>query len=124
MLIKVFLLIPIVILCASCTPNSTDSIPQPTKTVYVPVPQSGSQSNIQEDYESDLEEIRLANCRLATDLFLQHIDLDREASSLENQANGFDYSSDSYRRLKEQANNLKNQSINLLFQSARLRENC
>ena len=124
MLIKVFLLIPILIFCASCTPNSTDSIPQPTKTIYVPVPQSGSQPNIQEDYESDLEEIRQANCRLATDLFLQHIDLDREASSLENQANGFDYGSDSYRRLKEQANNLKNQSINLLFQSARLRENC
>jgi len=124
MWIKLFFLMPIVIVCVSCAPNSTDSIPQPTKTIYVPVPQPGGQSNIQEDYESDLEEIKEANCRLANDLLLQHIDLDREASDLRNQANSFEYGSDSYRRLMEQADNLRDQSINLLIKSTRLRENC
>ena len=121
---KIIGIVTIVSLLAGCSSNSNGIEPQPTKTIYVPMPQPGGQSNIQEDYESDLEEIKETNCRLATDLFLQHIDLDREASSLENQANALEYDSDSYRRLREQASNLKNQSINLLFQSTRLRENC
>jgi hypothetical protein len=121
---KLFGIVTIVLLLSGCTSNSDGIEPQPTKTVYVPVPQPGLQSNSQENIESDLADIRDSNCRLANDLYLQHIDLDREASSLENQARTFEYGSEAYRRLIEQASNLKDQSINLLFKSARLRENC
>jgi len=107
-----------------CSANSGGNEPQPTKTVYVPVPESGSNYGTQEDLNSNLDEIRRSNCRLADDLMFQSLDLSRQARDLENQAFSMEPGSDLAYRLQDQARNLKQQSLNLLIQSDQLRQNC
>ena len=107
-----------------CSSNSDGIEPQPTKTVYVPVPQPGLQSNIQEDFESDLQEIKDANCRLAQDLLMQSLDLDDQARNLERQAYSLGSDSDLYFKMKTQARNMQEQAMNLMIKSGQLRQNC
>ena len=117
-------IVTIVLLLTGCSSNSDGIEPQPTKTVYVPVPQPGLQSNIQEDFESDLQEIKDANCRLAQDLLMQSLDLDDQARNLERQAYSLGSDSDLYFKMKTQARNMQEQAMNLMIKSGQLRQNC
>jgi hypothetical protein len=110
----------IVLLLAGCSSNSDGIEPQPTKTVYVPVPGSG----IDPGFQDDLDDIRETNCRLANDLMFQSLDLSRQARDLESQSYSMPSGSDLSYQLQDQARNLRQQSLNLAFQSDQLRQNC
>jgi hypothetical protein len=124
MILRLVITFMFVLITSGCGSGSSESIPQPTKTVYVPVPQSGVQSNIQENFESDLQGIKEANCRLAQDLLMQSLDLDDQARDLERQASALGSSSDLYFKMRDQARNLEEQATNLLIKSSQLRQNC
>jgi hypothetical protein len=109
---------------AGCTSNSGGNEPQPTKTVYVPVPESGTNYGNQEDLNSNLDEIRRSNCRLADDLMFQSLNLERQARDLENQAFSMESGSNLAYQLQDQARKLKQQSLDLWFPSDQLRQNC
>jgi hypothetical protein len=111
-------------LLAGCSSNSDGIEPQPTKTVYVPAPQPGFQSNTQDDFESDLQEIKAANCRLAQDLLMQSLDLEDQARNLERQAYSLESNSDIYFKMKSQARAMQEQALNLMIKSSQLRQNC
>jgi hypothetical protein len=117
------LLLPLFLL-TGCSSENTENIPQPTKTVYVPVPQSGNNSGLQEELESSLDEIRQSNCRLSQDLLMQSINLGNQARDLESQAFSLDSLSDAYFKLNQQASQMRNQSIDLLVKSGELSSNC
>ncbi len=121
---KLIGIVTIVLLLTGCTSNSDGIEPQPTKTVYVPVPQPGFQSNTQDNFESDLQEIKDANCRLAQDLLMQSLDLEDQARNLERQAYSLGSDSDLYFRLKTQARDMQDQALNLMIRSGQLRQNC
>jgi hypothetical protein len=121
---KLIGIVTIVLLLAGCTSNSDGIEPQPTKTVYVPVPQPGFQSNTQDNFESDLREIKDANCRLAQDLLMQSLDLEDQARNLERQAYSLGSESDLYFRMKTQARDMQDQALNLMVRSGQLRQNC
>ena len=119
----------LVILCITfvltgCTSSSNDTEPQPTKTVYVPVPESGYNSGIQNDLNSNLDEIKQSNCRLADDLLFQSLNLSRQARDLESQAYSMERGSDLSYQLQDQARDLNQQALNLMIQSDQLRQNC
>ena len=114
----------IVLLLAGCSSNSDGIEPQPTKTVYVPVPESGMNSGFQDELNSNLDDIRQSNCRLADDLMFQSLDLSRQARDLESQAFSMPSGSDLSYQLQDQARKLRQQSFNLAFQSDQLRQNC
>ena len=118
--VKVFILAFLLISLTGCTSTNGGEEPSPTKTVYVPVPDSGISNN----YDSNLDEIKQSNCRLADELTFQSLDLSREARNLESQALSMGINSDSYFQLMDQARSLQQQSINLLIQSDQLRQNC
>ena len=108
----------------SLTSNSND--PQPTETVYVPAPESGTNYENQENLNSELDEIRKSNCKLAdelrslsTDLWLQSIDLREQANSFGSELSSFDKMD-----LEIKANDLLWKSIDLEKQSDQLRKNC
>ena len=109
---------------AGCSTNSDGTEPQPTKTVYVPVPESGINSGFQDEVNSNLDEIRRSNCRLADDLMFQSLNLSRQARDLESQAFSMPGGSDLSYQLQDQARKLNQQSLNLLIQSDQLRQNC
>jgi hypothetical protein len=109
---------------SSCSSNSEGVEPQPAKTVYVPVPQPGLQSNSQNNFESDLQEIKDANCRLAQDLLMQSLDLEDQARNLERQAYSLGSESDLYFKMKTQARDMQDQALNLMIRSGQLRQNC
>ena len=111
-------------LLTGCSSENTENIPQPTKTVYVPVPQSGNNSGLQEELESSLDEIRQSNCSLSQDLLMQSINLGNQARDLESQAFSLDSLSDAYFKLNQQASQMRNQSIDLLVKSGELSSNC
>ena len=117
------LFLPIFLL-TGCSSEDTGSTPQPTKTVYVPVPQSGNNSGLQEELESNLDEIKQSSCRLSQDLLMQSISLGNQARDLESQAFSLDSRSDAYFTLNQQASQLRNQSIDLLVKSGELSSNC
>lgn len=121
---KLIGIVTIVLLLTGCTSNSDGIEPQPTKTVYVPVPQPGFQSNTQDNFESDLREIKDANCRLAQDLLMQSLDLEDQARNLERQAYSLGSESDLYFRMKTQARDMQDQALNLMVRSGQLRQNC
>ena len=121
---KLIGIVTIVLLLTGCTSNSDGIEPQPTKTVYVPVPQPGFQSNTQDNFESDLQEIKDANCRLAQDLLMQSLDLEDQARNLERQAYSLGSESDLYFRMKTQARDMQDQALNLMVRSGQLRQNC
>lgn len=114
----------IVLLLAGCSSNSDGIEPQPTKTVYVPVPEPGKNSGFQDELNSNLDDIRQSNCRLADELMFQSLDLSRQARDLESQAYSMQSGSDLSYQLQDQARKLKQQSFNLLIQSDQLRQNC
>jgi hypothetical protein len=111
-------------LVSGCSSNSNGIEPQPTKTVYVPVPESGINSGFEDELNSNLEEIRQANCRLADNLMFQSLDLSRQARDLERQAYTMESGSDLSYQLQDQARKLNQQSLNLFIQSDQLRKNC
>lgn len=113
-----------ILLLAGCSSNSGGIEPQPTKTVYVPVPEPGFNSGFQDELNSNLDDIRQSNCRLADDLMFQSLDLSRQARDLESQAYSMPSGSDLSYQLQDQARKLKQQSISLLIQSDQLRQNC
>jgi len=117
-------IVTIVLLLAGCTSNSDGIEPQPTKTVYVPVPESGINSGFQDELNSNLDDIKQSNCRLADDLMFQSLDLSRQARDLESQAYSMPSGSDLSYQLQDQARKIKQQSFNLLIQSDQLRQNC
>ena len=117
-------IVTIVLLLTGCTSNSDGIEPQPTKTVYVPVPESGINSGFQDELNSNLDDIRESNCRLADDLMFQSLDLSRQARDLESQAFSMPSGSDLSYQLQDQARKLRQQSFNLAFQSDQLRQNC
>jgi hypothetical protein len=121
---KVVGIMTIVLLVSGCSSNSNDIEPQPTKTVYVPVPESGINSGFEDELNSNLEEIRQANCRLADNLMFQSLDLSRQARDLERQAYTMESGSDLSYQLQDQARKLNQQSLNLFIQSDQLRKNC
>jgi hypothetical protein len=123
-LIKLLLLAPITILCTSCASNSTDSIPQPTKTVYVPSPESQNNLDYHDELNADLDTIKQENCRLGQDLVWQSLDLENQARELERQATDLGSDSDLYFKLKNQARDMQDQAIQLMFKSMKLRDNC
>ena len=110
----------LVLLLTGCSSNSEGIEPQPTKTVYVPAPESG----INPDFQDDLDDIRQTNCRLADDLMFQSLDLSRQARDLESQSYSMPSGSDIAYQLQDQARKLRQQSLNLAFQSDQLRQNC
>lgn len=114
----------IVLLLSGCSSNSDGVEPQPTKTVYVPVPESGIDLGFQDELNSNLDDIRQSNCRLADELMFQSLDLSRQAQDLESQSYSMQSGSDFSYQLQDQARNLKRQSLNLLIQSDQLRQNC
>lgn len=108
----------------SLTSNSND--PQPTETIYVPAPESGTNYENQEDLNSELDEIRKSNCKLAdelrslsTDLWLQSNDLRDQSFSIGSELTTFDKMD-----LERKANDLLWKSHDLQEQSDQLRENC
>lgn len=109
---------------SGCSTGTSENIPEPTKTVYVPAPESGINSGFQDELDSNLENIRKSNCRLADDLMIQSLDLSRQARDLESQAVAMESGSDISNQLKEQARKINQQSINLWIQSDQLRRNC
>ena len=117
-------IVTIVLLLTGCTSNSDGIEPQPTKTVYVPVPESGINSGFQDELNSNLDDIKQSNCRLADDLMFQSLDLSRQARDLESQAYSMPSGSDLSYQLQDQARKIKQQSFNLLIQSDQLRQNC
>ncbi len=121
---KVVGIMTIVLLVSGCSSNSNGIEPQPTKTVYVPVPESGINSGFEDELNSNLEEIRQANCRLADNLMFQSLDLSRQARDLERQAYTMESGSDLSYQLQDQARKLNQQSLNLFIQSDQLRKNC
>jgi hypothetical protein len=122
--VKVIILAFLLISLTGCTSNNGGEAPNPTKTVYVPVPDTGYQSGIQEDFESDLQGIRDANCRLAQDLLMQSLDIENQARDLEREAFSLGSNSDLYFNMRDQARNLKDQALNLMIKSNELRQNC
>ena len=121
---KVVGIMTIVLLVSGCSSNSNGIEPQPTKTVYVPVPESGINSGFEDELNSNLEDIRQANCRLADNLMFQSLDLSRKARDLERQAYTMESGSDLSYQLQDQARKLNQQSLNLFIQSDQLRKNC
>lgn len=121
---KVVGIMTIVLLVSGCSSNSNGIEPQPTKTVYVPVPESGINSGFEDELNSNLEDIRQANCRLADNLMFQSLDLSRQARDLERQAYTMESGSDLSYQLQDQARKLNQQSLNLFIQSDQLRKNC
>ena len=121
---KFVLIVTIVLLVTGCSSNSDGIEPQPTKTVYVPVPESGINSGFQDELNSNLDDIKQSNCRLADDLMFQSLDLSRQARDLESQAYSMPSGSDLAYQLQDQARKIKQQSFNLLIQSDQLRQNC
>jgi hypothetical protein len=121
---KLIGIVAIIFLISGCSTNSDGSEPQPTKTVYVPVPESGINSGFQDEFNSNLDDIRESNCRLADDLMFQSLDLSRQARDLESQAFSMPSGSDLSYQLQDQARKIKQQSFNLLIQSDQLRQNC
>ena len=121
---KFIRIVTIVLLLSGCSSNSDGIEPQPTKTVYVPVPESGVNSGFQDELNSNLDDIRQSNCRLADDLMFQSLDLSRQARNLESQAYSMPSGSDLSYQLQDQARKLNQQSLNLLIQSDQLRQNC
>ena len=121
---KVVGIMTIVLLVSGCSSNSNGIEPQPTKTVYVPVPEPGINSGFEDELNSNLEEIRQANCRLADNLMFQSLDLSRQARDLERQAYTMESGSDLSYQLQDQARKLNQQSLNLFIQSDQLRKNC
>jgi hypothetical protein len=121
---KVVGIMTIVLLVSGCSSNSNGIEPQPTKTVYVPVPESGINSGFEDELNSNLEEIRQANCRLADNLMFQSLDLSRQARDLERQAYTMESGSDLSYQLQDQARKLNQQSLNLFIQSDQLRKSC
>jgi hypothetical protein len=117
-------IVTIVLLLTGCSSNSDGIEPQPTKTVYVPVPEPGINSGFQDELNSNLDDIRQSNCRLADDLMFQSLDLSRQARDLESQAYSMPSGSDLAYQLQDQARKIKQQSFNLLIQSDQLRQNC
>jgi hypothetical protein len=122
--VKIIILAFLLVSLTGCGSTNGGEAPNPTKTVYVPVPDTGYQSGIQEDFESDLQGIRDANCRLAQDLLMQSLDIDRQARDLESQAYSFGSNSDLYFEMRDQARNMKDQALNLMIQSGQLSQNC
>lgn len=121
---KLIVLSLVSIFISGCSSNSSESVPQPTETVYVPVPESGINSKFEDELNSNLEEIRQTNCRLADELMFQSLDLSRQARELERQAYAMESGSDLSYQLKDQARKLNQQSLNLLIQSDQLSKNC
>ena len=122
---KIFLVsFLLIFLLTGCSSEDTGSTPQPTKTVYVPVPQSGNNSGLQGELESNLDEIEQSNCRLSQDLLIQSINLGNQARDLESQAFSADSLSDEYFTLSQQASQMRNQSIDLLMKSNELSKYC
>ena len=117
-------LVALTISLTGCTSTSDGVEPQPTKTVYVPVPESGTSFGNQEDLNSNLDDIRRSNCRLADELMFQSLNLSRQARDLESQAYSMELGSDLAYQLQDQARDLKQQALNLLIQSDQLRQNC
>jgi hypothetical protein len=122
--VKVIILAFLLISLTGCGSTNGGEAPNPTKTVYVPVPDTGYQSGIQEDFESDLQGIRDANCRLAQDLLMQSLDIENQARDLEREAFSLGSNSDLYFNMRDQARNLKDQALNLMIKSNELRQNC
>jgi hypothetical protein len=122
--VKVIILVFLLISLTGCGSTNGGEAPNPTKTVYVPVPDTGYQSGIQEDFESDLQGIRDANCRLAQDLLMQSLDIENQARDLEREAFSLGSNSDLYFNMRDQARNLKDQALNLMIKSNELRQNC
>lgn len=110
----------IALLLAGCSSNLDGSEPQPTKTVYVPVPESG----INPGFQDDLDDIKQTNCRLADDLMFQSLDLSRQARDLDSQSYSMPSGSELSYQLQDQARKLRQQSLNLAFQSDQLRQSC
>ena len=117
-------LIALSVSLTGCSSNSDGIEPQPTKTVYVPVPESEYNSGIQNDLNSNLDGIKQSNCRLADDLMFQSLNLSRQARDLESQAYSMERGSDLSYQLQDQARDLKQQALNLMIQSDQLRQNC
>ena len=122
--VNVIILAFLLISLTGCGSTNGGEAPNPTKTVYVPVPDTGYQSGIQEDFESDLQGIRDANCRLAQDLLMQSLDIENQARDLEREAFSLGSNSDLYFNMRDQARNLKDQALNLMIKSNELRQNC
>ena len=122
--VKVVIFAFLLISLTGCTSTNGGEEPSPTKTVYVPVPDSGYQSGIQEDFESDLQGIKDENCRLAQDLLWQSIDLESQARDLDRQSFSLRSDSDLYFKMKDQVNAIQNQALNLRIKSNQLRQNC
>jgi hypothetical protein len=120
MIKKIVVLIFFTLSITGCSSGASENIPQPTKTVYVPVPESGTNSGFQDD----LDDIKQTNCRLADDLMFQSLDLSRQARDLESQRYSMPSGSDLSYQLQDQARKLRQQSLNLAFQSDQLRQNC
>ncbi len=88
--------------------------PAPTETIYVPT--QGNNWSLDNDSESQLQELREQNCRLSQDLMLQSLDLSRQANDLDWASDGIDNSN--------QVQSLRNQSIDLLIKSQELANDC
>jgi PBP1b-binding outer membrane lipoprotein LpoB len=122
--LKLIFLLLLPLFINGCSSDTLDSVPEPTKTIYVPAPQPGLDLDFQDELNSNLEEIKQTNCRLATDLLFQSQEIEQQAFDLERQSGSLDRSTDLYSRTRNQAQQLREQALNLLVKSSQLRQYC
>jgi hypothetical protein len=108
-----------------CSLTASSNDPQPPETVYVPAPESGTNYENQEDLNSELDEIRKSNCKLADELMSLSLDLQWQSFDLRDKTSfGSELSTSDKADLERKANDLTWKSLDLRRQSDQLRKDC